>query len=142
MVAYDADSWCMIHLTPNSAVVRVTANIADEEMALQLAKANRRRGGHVFGCVSAGTLVAALHLVQNMQQDWRVGVKVKPKYRPDPTGVGWRDGMLRAIHGQTGTVVRVLPAGELVIELPSGHTLIEPADNWMTAEQQPTGTDS
>lgn len=61
---FDAESFVVVHCRPHSIVVAMTSNIADLETAKMVAKGIRDGGGHVFGVVPAGTLIAALKLVK------------------------------------------------------------------------------
>lgn len=57
---FDHESYCVVCCRENSDVVHMVANLADKSVAEMYADGIRRRGGHVFSVLSAGTLVAAL----------------------------------------------------------------------------------
>lgn len=63
-VRFDADSYCVVHLRPNSNVVQVMSNIADETCAKRYSRQVELDGGHVFAAVPAGVLIAALQLIR------------------------------------------------------------------------------
>lgn len=63
-------------------------------------------------------------------QDWRVGLTVKPKYRCDE------------LRYEQGKVIAVFPSGHggiddldgvLQIQMESGSVILRPADQWVTA---------
>lgn len=59
---FDSKSWCMIYCLPNSDVVQMCSNIADQQTANTMAKALKDKGGHVFSVLPAGVLIASLVL--------------------------------------------------------------------------------
>jgi hypothetical protein len=61
---FDADSWICVHCRPNSDVVKVRSNIADEDAAIRYAEAVWAVGGYVFRVCKVGVLVAALQLIK------------------------------------------------------------------------------
>jgi hypothetical protein len=63
LIRFDAESWCIVHLRPNSDVVQMTSNVADRDVASRYVDAIERDGGHVFAAVPAGVLVAALQKI-------------------------------------------------------------------------------
>lgn len=62
VVRFDSESWCMIYCLPNSDVVQMCSNIADQQTANTMAKALKDKGGHVFSVLPAGVLIASLVL--------------------------------------------------------------------------------
>lgn len=61
---FDAESYCIVHLRPNSGIVQMMSNIADRQCAQKYAQQIELDGGHVFALVPAGVLVAALQLIK------------------------------------------------------------------------------
>lgn len=61
---FDAESWVCVHCRPNSDVVQVTSNLADEWCARSCAEAIEAMGGFVFTTCKAGVLVAATQLIR------------------------------------------------------------------------------
>lgn len=61
---FDSNSYCIVFCAANSDVVQMTSNIATEELADRMVAEMRAGGCHVFHCVPAGILVAALHLIR------------------------------------------------------------------------------
>ncbi len=59
---FDAESWCMVYCLPNSDIVQMCSNIADQRNAIAMSAALKEKGGHVFSVLPAGVLVAALVL--------------------------------------------------------------------------------
>lgn len=64
IVRFDGDSWCVIFCRPNSDVVQMTSNIADEVTAINYMRELRGHGYHVFKACPAGVLIAALELIK------------------------------------------------------------------------------
>ena len=61
---FDHELYCVVFCRENSDVVQMVSNLASKTVAKMYADGIRNRGGHVFSVVSAGDLVAALHLVK------------------------------------------------------------------------------
>ena len=64
---FDGESWCVIFCRPNSDVVQMTSNIADETTAMNYIRELRVQGYHVFRAVPAGVLIAALELIKTKE---------------------------------------------------------------------------
>ena len=63
-IRFDADSYCIVHLRPNSDVVQMMSNVVDEKCAAMYCRELERQGGHVFAAVPAGVLVGALQYIR------------------------------------------------------------------------------
>lgn len=63
-IRFDAGAYCVIHLRPNSGVVQMTSNVADEHCAKMYAQQIELDGGYVFASVPAGVLIGALQLIK------------------------------------------------------------------------------
>jgi hypothetical protein len=61
-IRFDAWAWVVVHLRPNSGVVQMTSNIADETCAKRYAQQIELDGGHVFAVLPAGVVVGALQI--------------------------------------------------------------------------------
>jgi hypothetical protein len=65
---FENKSYCIIFCAANSDVVQMTSNIATKELAEKMRREMAQSGCHVFHCVPAGILIAALHLVKEVPQ--------------------------------------------------------------------------
>jgi len=65
---FDGESYCVVFCLEHSDVVRMTSNIADENVASMIVDSIRKNGGHVFCSVKAGVLIAAIELIQEKRR--------------------------------------------------------------------------
>jgi hypothetical protein len=63
---FDNRSYCIIYCSAGSDTVQMTSNIATRELAEKMKREMVQNGCHVFHCVPAGILIAALHLLNEV----------------------------------------------------------------------------
>ena len=65
---FDGESYCIVFCGSGSAVVQMTSNIADENLAMRMAHEMKLSGCHIFRVIKAGVLIAAMELIKNQEE--------------------------------------------------------------------------